>query len=69
MGYAGYAPAKLPPSKATGLQAALWSIDNMECLEVCQRMKCLYNCQQGLLPYQTEVNDTSANTDAWMYRS
>lgn len=35
MGYAGYAPAKLPPAKATGLQAALWTIDNMECLEVC----------------------------------
>lgn len=35
MGYAGYAPAKLPPAKTTGLQAALWSIDNMECLEVC----------------------------------
>ncbi|KAL3153960.1 hypothetical protein ABBQ32_013520 [Trebouxia sp. C0010 RCD-2024] len=38
MGYAGYAPAKLPPSKATGLQAALWSIDNMECLEVMSKL-------------------------------
>ena len=34
MGYAGYTAAKLPPPKATGLQAALWSIESMECLEV-----------------------------------
>ena len=34
MGYAGYTAAKLPPPKASDLQAALWSIDNMECLEV-----------------------------------
>ncbi len=37
MGYAGYTAAKLPPPKATGVQAALWSIDNMECLEVCHQ--------------------------------
>ena len=36
MGYAGYTAAKLPPPKATILQSALWSIDNMECLEVKQ---------------------------------
>jgi len=35
MGYAGYTAAKLPPPKASALQAALWSVDNMECLEVC----------------------------------
>lgn len=69
MGYAGYAPAKLPPSKATGLQAALWSIDNMECLEVCQSLKCLCNCQQGLLLHQAVVHDTGANMGAWVYRS
>lgn len=34
MGYAGYTPAKLPPGKASALQTALWSIDNMETLEV-----------------------------------
>ncbi|DBB06382.1 hypothetical protein WJX77_002508 [Trebouxia sp. C0004] len=38
MGYAGYTAAKLPPPKASALQAALWSIDNMECLEVMSKL-------------------------------
>lgn len=38
MGYAGYTAAKLPPPKATGLQAALWSIESMECLEVMSKL-------------------------------
>ncbi|KAA6422146.1 hypothetical protein WJX79_000144 [Trebouxia sp. C0005] len=38
MGYAGYTAAKLPPPKASALQAALWSVDNMECLEVMSKL-------------------------------
>ena len=34
MGYAGYVPAKLPPAKATDVQAALWQVDSLDSLEI-----------------------------------
>ena len=32
-GYAGYVPAKLPPSRPTPAQAALWDVNSLESLE------------------------------------
>lgn len=41
MGYAGYVPAKLPPSKATPFQQALSAIGTIEALEILERL--IYN--------------------------
>jgi hypothetical protein len=37
-GYAGYVPAKMPPSKATPVEAALWSIRNPETLDILAKL-------------------------------
>jgi hypothetical protein len=42
MGYAGYVPAKLPPSKATPEQAALACVQSYESLEILGKL--IYNC-------------------------
>ena len=41
MGYAGYVPAKLPPSKATPIQQALSAIGTIEALEILEKL--IYN--------------------------
>lgn len=38
MGYAGYVPAKLPPTKPSAVQAALWEIQNTASLEVISKL-------------------------------
>eukprot|EP00882_Tetradesmus_deserticola_P001152 GHRQ01001247.1.p2 GENE.GHRQ01001247.1~~GHRQ01001247.1.p2 ORF type:complete len:134 (+),score=65.18 GHRQ01001247.1:139-540(+) len=42
MGYAGYVPAKLPPSKPTEVEAAVQAVKSVEALEVIGKL--LYNC-------------------------
>ncbi|WIA09770.1 hypothetical protein OEZ85_009148 [Tetradesmus obliquus] len=42
MGYAGYVPAKLPPSKPTEVEAAVQAVKSVETLEVMGKL--LYNC-------------------------
>lgn len=42
MGYAGYVPAKLPPAKLTGAEAALAAIKSQDALEIIGKL--LYNC-------------------------
>ena len=37
-GYAGYVPAKMPPAKPSATQAALWSIQNPETLELIAKL-------------------------------
>ncbi|KAF6251942.1 hypothetical protein COO60DRAFT_1556043 [Scenedesmus sp. NREL 46B-D3] len=42
MGYAGYVPAKLPPSKPTEVEAAVQAVKSVETLEIMGKL--LYNC-------------------------
>jgi len=42
MGYAGYVPAKLPPSKLTPVEQAVQAVKSMDCLEIMGKL--LYNC-------------------------
>lgn len=42
MVYAGYVPAKLPPSKLSDAEAAAYSVESMESLEIVGKL--LYNC-------------------------
>ena len=37
-GYAGYAPAKLPPPKPTAVQAALWKVTDPAALEMIAKL-------------------------------
>lgn len=42
MGYTGYVPAKLPPSKLTPVEAAVQAIKSLDCLDILGKL--LYNC-------------------------
>jgi hypothetical protein len=42
MGYAGYVPAKLPPSKLTPVEQAVQAVKSLDCLEIMGKL--LYNC-------------------------
>jgi hypothetical protein len=42
MGYAGYVPAKLPPSKLSPVEQAVQAVKSLDCLEIMGKL--LYNC-------------------------